>query len=133
MPHECSLIITLCPAGALASGQFTASGFAVVLSSGLAAQTTQTTYFTNPSIAGAIAIGQYTEAGVVVVLFSIAELLERNVSGRASDAIAGVLALRPETAVLADTGEALCRFHVNLLCQIGTWRCRRRCAGGSRV
>ncbi len=85
------------------------------------------------SIAGAIAIGQYTEAGVVVVLFSIAELLERNVSGRASDAIAGVLALRPETAVLADTGEALCRFHVNLLCQISTWRRRRRRAGGFRV
>ncbi len=58
-------------AGAIASGQFTATGVVAVLLGGLAAQNTQATNFTNPSTAGAVAIGQYTKAGVVVVLFSV--------------------------------------------------------------
>lgn len=57
------------PAGALASGQFTATGVVAVLLGGLAAQNTQATNY--PSTAGAVAIGQYTKAGVVVVLFSV--------------------------------------------------------------
>lgn len=54
--------------------------------------------------AGAIAIGDYTEAAAVVVLFGLAEWLETRATGRARDAIAAVLALKPETAVLAATG-----------------------------
>jgi len=56
-------------AGAIASGQFTATGVVAVLLGGLAAQNTQATNY--PSTAGAVAIGQYTKAGVVVVLFSV--------------------------------------------------------------
>ncbi len=57
-----------------------------------------------PSFAGAIAIGDYTEAATVVVLFGVADFLEANCCGKARDAIAAVLALKPETAILADTG-----------------------------
>ena len=42
----------------------------------------------------------------MVVLFGIADFLEANCSGKARDAIAAVLALKPETALLADTGAA---------------------------
>ena len=55
--------------------------------------------------AGAIAIGDYTEAAAVVVLFGLAEWLETRAAGRARDAIAAVLALNPDTAVLAATGK----------------------------
>ena len=57
------------------------------------------------AVAGAIAIGEYTEAGTVVVLFSIADFLESRCTGQARDAISSVLSLRPETAILADSGE----------------------------
>ena len=40
----------------------------------------------------------------MVVLFGVADLLEANCTGKARDAIAAVLALKPETAVLADNG-----------------------------
>ena len=40
----------------------------------------------------------------MVVLFGVADFLEANCSGKARDAIAAVLALKPETAILADTG-----------------------------
>jgi Zn2+/Cd2+-exporting ATPase len=56
------------------------------------------------AVAGAIALGDYSEAAAVVVLFSAADFLEGRCSNRARDAIAAVLALRPEAAVLADTG-----------------------------
>ena len=39
-----------------------------------------------------------------MVLFGVADFLEANCSGKARDAIAAVLALKPETAVLAGTG-----------------------------
>lgn len=55
--------------------------------------------------AGAIALGDYTEAGTVVVLFSVADFLESRCTGQARDAISAVLALKPETAVLADSGK----------------------------
>lgn len=70
------------------------------------------------AVAGALAIGQYTEAGVVVVLFSVAEFLERNCSRRARDAVAGVLALKPETAVLADSGKEVAADSVPVGTQI---------------
>ena len=56
------------------------------------------------AVAGAIAIAEYTEAGTVVVLFSVADFLESRCTGQARDAISSVLSLRPETAVLADSG-----------------------------
>ena len=59
----------------------------------------------SPAPAGAIAIGDYTEAAAVVVLFGLAEWLETRAAGRARDAIAAVLALNPETAILAATGK----------------------------
>jgi copper chaperone CopZ len=55
--------------------------------------------------AGAIAIGDYTEASIVVVLFCIADFLEVRCTGQARDAISAVLALKPDNAVLAATGE----------------------------
>lgn len=55
--------------------------------------------------AGAIAIGDYSEASIVVVLFCIADFLEERCTGQARDAISAVLALKPDTAVLAATGE----------------------------
>ncbi|GAB4817246.1 hypothetical protein N2152v2_004292 [Parachlorella kessleri] len=50
--------------------------------------------------AGAIALGDYTEAATVVVLFSIADFLETRCSGQARDALAQVLAIRPDSAEL---------------------------------
>ena len=41
----------------------------------------------------------------MVVLFGLAEWLEKRAAGRARDAIAAVLALNPDTAVLAATGK----------------------------
>lgn len=55
-------------------------------------------------IAGAIAIGDYTEAATVVVLFGFADFLESNCTGKARDAIGAVMALKPDTAILAATG-----------------------------
>ena len=57
------------------------------------------------AVAGAIAIAEYTEAGAVVVLFSVADFLESRCTGQARDAISSVLSLRPETAILADSGQ----------------------------
>ena len=54
---------------------------------------------------GAIAIGDYTEAATVVVLFGVADSLEANCVGKARNAIAAVMELKPETALLADSGE----------------------------
>jgi Cd2+/Zn2+-exporting ATPase len=56
------------------------------------------------AVAGAIALGDYMEAAAVVVLFSAAKWLEDGCSACARDAISSVLALKPETAVLAGTG-----------------------------
>lgn len=57
------------------------------------------------AVAGAIAIGDYTEAAAVVALFGVAEFLEARCSIKARDAIAAVMALKPETAILAQSGE----------------------------
>lgn len=57
------------------------------------------------AVVGAIAIGDYTEAAAVVCLFGLAEWLEVRATGRARDAIAAIVALKPSTAVLASTGE----------------------------
>lgn len=57
------------------------------------------------AVCGAIAIGDYSEGAAVVVLFSFAGYLEDRCSQRARDAIASVLALKPEKAQLAINGE----------------------------
>lgn len=57
------------------------------------------------AVAGAIAIGDYTEAAAVVALFGVAEFLEARCSRKARDAIAAVMALKPEVAILAQSGE----------------------------
>lgn len=57
------------------------------------------------AVSGAIAIGEYTEAGAVVVLFSVADFLESRCTDQARDAISSVLSLRPDTAILADSGQ----------------------------
>jgi Cd2+/Zn2+-exporting ATPase len=62
--------------------------------------------------AGAIAIGDYTEASIVVVLFCIADFLEERCTGQARDAISAVLALKPDNAVLAATGEEVSAMDV---------------------
>merc|ERR1740130_1046697 len=49
---------------------------------------------------GAAAIGEYTEAGAVVFLFGLSEWLEQIATASARDALASVLSLRPDEAVL---------------------------------
>ena len=56
---------------------------------------------------GAIAIGDYVEAGAVVVLFALSLFLENRCEDRAKQAIAQVIAIQPQTAVMADSGEWL--------------------------
>lgn len=67
--------------------------------------------------AGAIAIGDYSEAAIVVVLFSVADFLEARCTGQARDAISSVLELKPESAVLAETGECVDASQV----EVGTY------------
>ena len=59
------------------------------------------------AVAGALALQNYCEAATVVVLFSLADFLESRCTGQARSAIATVLALRPEEAVEADTGDSV--------------------------
>eukprot|EP00898_Chlorokybus_atmophyticus_P009160 jgi/Chlat1/9245/Chrsp99S00715 len=55
------------------------------------------------AVIGAIAIADYVEAAAVVVLFAYAKMLEDRCNRRASDCISAMLALKPETAVVANT------------------------------
>lgn len=55
---------------------------------------------------GALAIGAYTEAGMVMVLFALGEALEGYTAAKARDAIQGLAALAPATALrLAQHGD----------------------------
>lgn len=56
------------------------------------------------AVAGALAIQEVTEAGIVVFLFSLADWLESACTSSARRAIEEVLALKPETAILAHSG-----------------------------
>lgn len=56
------------------------------------------------AVAGALAIQEVTEAGIVVFLFSLADWLESACTSSARRAIEEVLALKPETAILAQSG-----------------------------
>ena len=58
------------------------------------------------AMAGAIAIGEWPEAAVVIFLFALAELIETLSLERAKNAIRGLMAMTPETAMVRlDSGE----------------------------
>ena len=59
------------------------------------------------AVVGAIAIGDYTEAAAVVVLFALSDYLEMRATAKVRNEIASLVALCPQTAVLADTGESV--------------------------
>ncbi len=50
------------------------------------------------AVTGAFLIGQWPEAAMVMALYAIAELIEDKAAGRARGAIAGLMALAPDTA-----------------------------------
>lgn len=54
------------------------------------------------ALVGALALGDWTEAGALVFLFTLAEWLEQKCMGRAAGAIAEVLRMQPETALLLE-------------------------------
>jgi cation transport ATPase len=55
-------------------------------------------------------VQEFTEAAAVVFLFGFAVFLEDKCSVAARDAIAAVLALKPESAVIASTGTIFCFY-----------------------
>ncbi len=59
------------------------------------------------AVVGAVALQDYVEGAAVLVLFGFAQWLEARSSRAARDAISSVLALKPETAILADTGASM--------------------------
>ena len=71
------------------------------------------------AVGGALALQDVTEATSVVVLFSLADWLESACTASAKNAIAGVLALKPDAARLAETGTACRRPYVCTVCQTG--------------
>lgn len=56
------------------------------------------------AVTGAFLIGQWPEAAMVMALYAIAELIEARSVDRARHAIAGLLALAPDTAEVQQTG-----------------------------
>jgi Zn2+/Cd2+-exporting ATPase len=54
---------------------------------------------------GALAIGAYTEAGMVMVLFALGEALEGFTAAKARDALRGLAALAPATALRLERAE----------------------------
>jgi len=59
------------------------------------------------AVIGAIAIGDYEEGAAVVVLFALSDWLETKATAKARNAIEAIISLRPEVAVLADSGETV--------------------------
>ncbi|CAK0869485.1 unnamed protein product [Prorocentrum cordatum] len=59
------------------------------------------------AVCGAIGIGDYVEAAAVVFLFRLSEWLEFLATAKARNALAAVLAMRPEQAVVAGTGQKI--------------------------
>ena len=68
------------------------------------------------AVGGALALQDVTEATSVVVLFSLADWLESACCASAKNAIAGVLALKPDMARLAETGTACLPSPLCLYC-----------------
>ena len=62
------------------------------------------------AVVGAVALQDYVEGAAVLVLFGVAQWLEDRSSRAARDAISSVLALKPETAILADSGAKIPYF-----------------------
>ena len=56
------------------------------------------------AVTGAFAIGQWPEAAMVMALYAIAELIEAKAVDRARNAIKGLMALAPDTALVLQTG-----------------------------
>ncbi|WP_436278435.1 heavy metal translocating P-type ATPase [Ottowia thiooxydans] len=56
------------------------------------------------AVTGAFLIGQWPEAAMVMALYAIAELIEAKAVDRARNAIQGLLAMAPETALVQDAG-----------------------------
>lgn len=56
------------------------------------------------AVAGALALQDVIEAAAVVVLFAVADWMESQCTASARDAISAVLALKPESATLSETG-----------------------------
>ena len=54
---------------------------------------------------GALAVGDYIEGAAVIVLFSLSDVLEKRATESVRNSLAALVALRPESATLADTGE----------------------------
>lgn len=59
------------------------------------------------AVAGACAMEDYSEAAAVVVLFAMSDWLSTRASARAKDAIVALIALRPDTAVMANDGTVI--------------------------
>lgn len=58
------------------------------------------------AVIGAVALGEWPEAAVVIFLFALAELIETLALERARNAIRGLMAMTPETAMVRlDSGE----------------------------
>lgn len=62
------------------------------------------------AVAGALALQDVVEGAAVVVLFAVADWMETQCTSSARDAISAVLALKPEQAVLAETGNCSCQL-----------------------
>ena len=65
------------------------------------------------AVTGAVAIGQWPEAAMVMALFAVAELIEALSLDRARNAIRGLLAMTPDTAMVLQAD--------------GTWKAQETC------
>ncbi len=69
------------------------------------------------AVAGAVAVQDYVEGAAVLVLFGSAQWLEQRSTAAARAAIASVLALKPQTAILAHTGSSSPAATMHLLAE----------------
>lgn len=67
------------------------------------------------AVTGAVCIGQFSEAAMVMVLFNISEAIESLVLNRARNAIRNLLALAPETAVVAQADGSWAETDIRLV------------------
>ena len=71
------------------------------------------------AVAGALALEDFVEAAAVVVLFAFAEFLESRCTASARNAVAAVLSLKPETALLASGARPPCYLSPIIVAGIG--------------
>ncbi|MBQ9453556.1 MAG: heavy metal translocating P-type ATPase [Desulfovibrio sp.] len=67
------------------------------------------------AVTGAVCIGQYPEAAMVMVLFNISEAIETMALNKARNAIKNLLALAPETAVVAQANGSWAETDIRLV------------------